>query len=54
MSIRRQLNVREETAKRLAKWGKFQESFDLLINRILDVLESHNIRPDATGRLKKS
>ena len=36
---RKNLNVSDDTYERLKSHGKFGESFDELINRILDVME---------------
>ena len=40
LSVRKNLNIHEETYERLKKYGKFGESFDDLLNGLMDKMEA--------------
>jgi len=42
MEKRQNTNLKQRTCNRLSKHGKFGESFDIVINKLLDEVEKKN------------
>lgn len=41
LTTRKNVNLSTETYDRLSRYGLFKESFDDLINRVLDIVDEH-------------